>query len=172
MTALSQQQETRLIHHLDAQLLTLSRSLKRQTASSQDAAASLALLTSHMTGLLALFKQVPAGSASLAVAYLMSILDATMDHLTLLALPEDTSSIFVLLAEMDDMYSGLIQADLVTITEATRLRALFGTCRAVLFEKLEPKTQVIQELDNEEATEIRLEAQLSNVFQKSLTLLS
>lgn len=155
---LSARQENRLIHHADQEMLNISRMYKnRAVEEGSDAVAALALdqLLAAIRSLSLVLAQIPSSSGSIAVAYLLSLLDMVVEYVRVF--DRSPNSTFTTLDLMDNIFHKLLSHGQVTPTEKIRLKALIDRVRDAIFTKYEG----LQDY----------EASCSRVFQRSIELI-
>lgn len=155
---LSAKQEGKLIHFVDQRLLDVSRLYKRRAVEdSQQAVSSTALdqLLTEISSIVKILYQIPTGSAPIATAYSLNILDTVSDYLRVFDRSPETS--FAFLSELDNLFVKLIRERAVNVTEQTRLNGLVARLRLIVFTKYKGHEQY--------------ESQCSDVFEFSLGLI-
>lgn len=133
---LSPKQEAKLIHYADQEILNISRLYKNRAVGDGEAAvasAALDQLAAKVQSLCKVLAQVPLASASIAVAYLLTIVDMITEYIRVFNVAPDST--FTTLTLIDQLFHQLLRQGQVSITEQTRLKALIGRVRSVVYSK-------------------------------------
>lgn len=157
-TALTVKQESKLIHFIDQRLLDVSRLYKRRAVEDSDQAVSASALDQlllELSSIIKIMAQIPRGSAPIATAYALSILDSATDYIHVFN--RSPTQTFCFLAEFDTLFAKLVRQRAVNLTEQTRLNALVARLRLIVFTKYKGSAQ--------------FESQCSNVFENTLGLI-
>lgn len=156
--SLSSRQEGKLIHYLDQKLLEVSRLYKRRAVEDSVqavAASALDQLLLELSSIVKILEQVPAGSASIVVAYALNILDIASDYIRVF--DRSPTSTFVFTRELDGLFVSLLDRRLVNLTEQTRLNGLVSRLRNIVYTKYDGRQEY--------------EARCSSVFEGSMAFI-